>query len=120
MKMIFNFFFFSPVELKRRGRAGKTSTLENGDTICPIALFEAQMCYKSDGLRIDCRGLTLLERLGVLVMSCNSHKSARGPPRHTVVSFSNRARLLMKRHDMTLKDTVSGVAGECPLPHRFL
>lgn len=33
---------------------------------------------------------------------------------------NRKARLLMKGRDMTLKDTVSGVAGECPLPHRFL
>ncbi len=33
---------------------------------------------------------------------------------------NRKAPLLMKRHDMTLKDTVSGMAGECPLPHRFL
>ncbi len=55
MKMIF--YFFSPVELKHRGRAGKTSMLENGDTVCPVALFEAQMCYKSDRLCIDDRVL---------------------------------------------------------------
>lgn len=49
MKMI----FFSPVELKHRGIAGRRRTLVNSDPTCPTALLEPQMCYKSDRLCID-------------------------------------------------------------------
>lgn len=71
-------FFFSPHELKHRGRAGKTSMLGNGDTICPVALFEAQMCNKSDCPCIDCRVMRVRNGLGFLLCHAAATNQLRG------------------------------------------